>query len=287
MFIVSRLKQPIKMLRWRARRALAARRWGKEKLTQMPIVIGNAMPKSGSHLLIQVLLGLTRIGPFVDPGLPPLTRSSSNRNLPDAAVLANLHRLAPGDIAYAYLHAREPYLSELNRAVVAAFFLYRDPRDLIISHIFYATELHPKHGMHAFYKQKLNNMEERINAAIEGVQLPEAQLSSIRAKYERYLAWLEQANVLPLRFEDLILRRSSTLNTILDHLAGHGYEAQLPRDEAILALEVAISPAASGTFRRGQPGEWQEHFTAGNKRAFKTATGDLLQKLGYEKNTKW
>jgi hypothetical protein len=286
MSVSAQIKQPVKMLRWRARRARAARTWGAAELAHMPIVIGNAMPKSGSHLLIQVLQGLTKIGPFVDPGLPPLTRSAGNRNLSDESVLANLHNLQAGDIAYAYLHAREPYLSELSRPNVAAFFIYRDPRDVIVSQIFYALEMHKGHGMHRYYTE-LKTMEERINAAINGVQTATAQLSPIRAKYEHYLGWLSQINALSLRFEDLILERQPALNRVLDHLAARGFSAQPPRPQALAALEMAIAPRASGTFRKGQPGEWKQHFTEANKQTFKAAGGDLLQTLGYEKDAKW
>jgi len=287
MSVSAQIKQPFKMLRWRARRARAARSWGAAELARMPIVIGNAMPKSGSHLLIQVLLGLTKIGPFVDPGLPPLTRSANNSNLPEESVLAKLHNLRSGDIAYAYLHAREPYLNELSRPNVAAFFIYRDPRDVIVSQIFYALEMHKGHGMHRYYAEELKTMEERINAAINGVQTATAQLSPVRAKYEHYLGWLKQGRVLSLRFEDLILERVPALNQILDHLATCGFSLQPPRPQAIAALEAAIAPRASGTFRKGQPGEWKQHFTEQNKQSFKASTGDLLQILGYEKDAKW
>lgn len=287
MQVVSQVKQPVKMLRWRLRRLQAARKWGGEELQQAPVVIGNAMPKSGSHLLIQVLLGLTRIGPFVDPGLPPLTRSTSNRNLPEGQVMSKILGLRPGDVAYGYLHARQPYLAELSRPGVAAFFLYRDPRDVIISQIFYATHMHKQHGMHSYYTQKLSTLEERINAAIQGVQEPGAQLSSIRAKYEKYLGWIDQPAVLSLRFEELILEREAALGRILDHLAKRGFRAKLDRQRAIASLASSIAPHASGTFRRGQPGEWRQHFTDANKRAFKASSGDLLQRLGYESSHQW
>lgn len=287
MALIAEFKQSIKKLRWQLRRWQTARRWGREVLERMPIVIGNAMPKSGSHLLIQVLLGLTQIGPFVDPGIPPISRSAGNRNLPAQAVVANLHRLQPGDIAYSYLHAREPYISELTRAGVAAFFIYRDPRDVIVSHVFYATQLHTEHGMYRYYTEKLSSMEQRIDAAIRGVKEPGAQLSPILTKYRNYLDWLDQASVMSLRFEDLVLDRRSSLGRILDHLSARGFQPQLPRDDAIGSLESVIAPHASGTFRRGQPGEWREHFTDENKRVFKSATGDLLQRLGYEAGSAW
>ncbi len=285
--LLAEVKQPFKLLRWRLRRAQTARRWGAAQLERMPVVIGNALPKSGSHLLIQVLLGLTRIGPFVDPGMPPLNRSAGNRNVPETKILSNLGRLRPGDIAYCYLHARQPFLAELTHLGRAAFFIYRDPRDVIVSQVFYATDLHPGHGMHDYYANKLSTMEDRLNAAIQGVQAPGAQLSSIRAKYERYIGWLDQPDVLCLRFEDLMLDRAAALRRILDHLAARGFQPQPPRPQAIVALAAAIVPGASGTFRRGQPGEWRQHFTAENTRNFKAATGDLLQRLGYEKDSQW
>jgi hypothetical protein len=287
MSVKKQIKIPLKSLRWRARRAAAARRWGAAALQRMPVVIGNSMPKSGSHLLIQVLTGLTEIGPFVDPGLPPLSRSVSNRNLPEDKVVAALRRMHPGDIGYAYLHAREPYITELSREGVASFFIHRDPRDVLVSHVFYATDMHTGHGMHKHYTQQLSTMEQRINAAIQGVDTPDAQLSPIRAKYEHYLGWLEQPQVLPLRFEDLILDRRPAIGRILDHLAARGFEPQPPREEAIDTLAGAIAPKASGTFRKGQPGEWREHFTPENIQLFKVATGDLLLRLGYETTASW
>lgn len=283
---LNQIKQTLKMLRWRWRRAQAVRSWGSEALARAPVVVGNAMPKSGSHLLVQALRGLTRIGPFVDPGLPPLTRSADNQNLPEEEVLANLGGLQSGDIAYAYLHARPAYIEALTRPGVAAFFIYRDPRDVIISQVFYATEMHPGHGMHAYY-QKLGGLEERINAAIRGVDEPDAALSPIRTKYKRYLGWLEQAPVCAMRFEDLILAREEAVGRILDHLDTRGFIPDLERRVAIERVAAAIQPRASGTFRKGQPGEWRQHFTGRNMENFKEATGDLLQRLGYERDGDW
>ena len=280
------IKQPIKHLRWRRRRSAVARRYGSDNLAQMPIVIGNAMPKSGSHLLSQILLGLTEIGPFVDPGMPPLTRSEANRNLPEPAVLKRIAALQSGDIAYAYLHARQPFLSELTRKEVSAFFLYRDPRDMLVSHVFYATDLYPGHGMHAYYN-RLSSMEQRLNAAIEGVTEKGFELSPIREKYDHYLGWLDQPELLSLRFEELVQNRNSALGSILDHLAKSGFSPQSSRKKAVASLSASIAPRKSGTFRRGQAGEWREHFTAQNIARFKATTGDLLQRLGYEAGTKW
>ncbi|MGD9093600.1 MAG: hypothetical protein PVF74_12190, partial [Anaerolineales bacterium] len=135
------LKHYLKIGRWRARRGLVALRWGGERSNSVPVVLGNAMPKSGSHLIIQVLQGLTRIGPFVNPGFPPVNRAEDNSILGKDAILANIRRMRPGDIGYAYVEAREPFTSVLSQPERATVFVYRDPRDMIVSHVFYATDM--------------------------------------------------------------------------------------------------------------------------------------------------
>ena len=282
-----KLKEQLKILRWQGRRAAVAMRWGGKALQAAPAVLGNAMPKSGSHLIIQVLQGLTRIGPFVNPGFPPVNRSEDNSKQPDSFVLSSIERMRPGDIAYGYVHAREPFISALCRPGRATIFVYRDPRDMVVSHVFYATQMHAGHGMHRYYNETLKTMEERIHAAIQGVEEPGSELSPVRKKYANYLGWLEQPQVLCLRFEDLILQRQQALGRILDYLAQRGFTPQVERPQAIAALAQAIAPKKSGTFRKGKPGNWEEHFSEANKAFFKETTGDLLVQLGYEANNEW
>jgi hypothetical protein len=280
-------KHGLKVVRWQARRAATALRWGPGAAHQTPAVVGNAMPKSGSHLIIQVLQGLTRLGPFVNPGFPPLNRTEDNRKLDDTAILANIRRLRSGDIAYGYLQASEPYVAALTALGLASVFVYRDPRDMIISHIFYATEIHEEHWMHEYYTQTLHTMEERIDAAIRGVEEPGAELTPIRERYARYQGWLAQPAVLCLRFEDLILDQAAAFGRLLDYLAGRHFTPKAPRPQAIAVLQEAVAPRRSGTFRKAKPGNWREHFTEANKTLFKQQAGDLLIELGYETSEDW
>jgi len=282
-----RVKHTLKLARWQFRRSKTALRWGAGALKKSPAVLGNAMPKSGSHLIIQVLQGLGRIGPFVNPGFPPVNRAEDNSVLPDSAVLANIEHMAPGDIAYGYVQAHKPFTIALTQPGRATVFVYRDPRDMIVSQVFYATEINPSHGMHRYYTQVLKNTEERINAAIQGVTEPGSELSGVRARYENYLGWLNLPQVLCLRFEDLILERDVALGNLLDYLEARGFTPEVSRTQAIDVLKQAILPKKSGTFRKATPGNWQEHFTETNKSAFKAVAGDLLLRLGYEESERW
>jgi len=281
------IKSSLKLIRWQARLMQAAIRWGAGELQRMPVVIGNSMPKSGSHLIIQILEGLPKIGPFVNPGMPPLNRDEENIIQTREVILRNIQRLRPGDFTYCYLKAVEPFTDALTQTGFASIFVYRDPRDMIISHVFYATQMHQGHNMHRYYTETLTTMEQRINAAIRGVEDEASPLSGIVLKYSRYMGWLEQSSVLSLRFEELILEKDKAIGRILDHLGRSGFTPQLPRNDAIQILKQSIEPKRSGTFRKGQPGNWREHFTEANKAFFKEQTSDLLQRLGYEKDQDW
>jgi len=285
----------LKQIRWRARRLRGATHYGIDKLRNAPIVFGNAMPKSGSHLLTQILEGLTHLGPFVDPGFPPVNRSEGNWTLSSEQVIKNIQDMRPGDIRYGYIHSVEPYLSLLTQPNRATIFVYRDPRDMLVSHVFYATDMYAGHGMHEYYTQRLGTMAARLNAAIAGVTEPGFELSSVKQRYDSYLGWLTHPAVLCLKFEDLILDREIALGKIIDYIStfnpstGSRQALQLStnRETAISILAENIAPRKSGTFRKGQPGNWREHFTEANKALFKEVAGDLLVRLEYEENDAW
>ena len=130
-------------------------------------------------------------------------------------------------------------------------------------------------------------MEERINAAIEGVTESGYELASVKKRYDSYRGWLAQPEVLCLKFEDLILDREPTLDRLLDYLETRGFSPIKPRTEAIDSLKNAIAPRKSGTFRKGVPGNWREYFTDSNKAMFNQVAGDLLIDLGYEQDRNW
>lgn len=279
-----RIKRQLKLIRVELRRRAAARRWGKEALENAPAVFGNSLPKAGSHLLIQVLLGLTEIGPFVDPGFPPVNRFEDNTNLDFPDRIKEINRMRSGDVRYGYAAYIEPFISAITGPGRASVYIYRDPRDQLVSHVFYAKDIHTGHGMHEYYNNVLNSMEERLNVAIEGCDLPGLGLPSIWERYYDHLGWLERDDVLSLKFEDLILNKEMAIGELLDYIEGFGVEFAVSRPQAIEILSQSIKPKKSGTFRKGQPGNWKEHFTEDNKRRFKAVAGNLLTRLGYEEN---
>jgi hypothetical protein len=277
-----------------ARHARALLAWKRVSFRGLPVIFGNAIPKSGSKLLQQLLRGFGAIGPFVEIGGGPIRMiTMQGRQRSQAEILADLGSLRPGDIALGYLRAMPEHLSFFTQAQQSAsptwahYFIYRDPRDLLVSQVHYATEIYEDHALHEYYN-RLSNMDERLKAVIQGIYEDEkANRPGIADQYARFTAWLNFPAVMPVRFEDLIQNRSQTISAMLDHLETTGYKIPLDRPIAIEKVMKAIDPKRSPTFRKGVVGDWRTHFTEEHKRLFKETAGDLLIQLGYEQNNDW
>ena len=270
------------------RHARALLAWKRLSLNGLPVIFGNAIPKSGSKLLQQLLRGFSAVGPFVEIGGGPIRMiTMDGRQRSEDEILGDLGSLRPGDIALGYLRATPEHVAFFSQVQWAHYFILRDPRDLLVSQVFYATEIYEGHALHEFYN-RLPNMDERLKAVIRGIHEDEkANRPGIAEQYARFVAWLQFPGVMPVRFEDLITDRPRTISAMLDHLENTGYPIPLDRQAAVERIMLAIDPKRSSTFRKGVVGDWRNHFTEEHKRLFKDTADDLLIQLGYEQNNDW
>jgi len=267
--------------------AQAVWRWKRLSFKYVPPIFGNSKPKSGSHLLLQILNGFTRVMPYKYVEAEPVRTimETGGRRSVDA-VAADLRRVPDGVIGWGYVEASPENVSVLCQPGRVNYFTYRDPRDLLVSQVFFATEMHAGHGMHEFYKS-LSDFGERLKVAITGIDRDGLKMVSVRERYQGVFEWLEQPGVMCVRFEDLINDRDATLLAMLDEVEKTGYRIPTPRERALEILVAAIQPKKSHTFRSGRTGNWKEFFTEEHKKIFKEFAGDLLVKLGYERNNSW
>ncbi len=283
--------QPVRALRRAirpaAKTAQAMLRWRRVSFEEAPPVFGNSKPKSGSHLLLQVLAGFTQIMPYayVDDD-PVRTITKDGRRKAKEEILADLGHIPKGIIGWGYVEASAENVRFLCKPERVNYFIYRDPRDMLVSQVYFATDMYEEHGMHAYYKS-LPDFGARLKAAITGVDQDGVYMVSVKQRYEGVFQWLEQPHVLCIRFEDLINERERTLNAMLDQVEKAGYRIPTERGKAIRILCEAIQPKKSRTFRSGKTGGWKEQFTEEHKQLFKEVAGDLLVRLGYEKDDDW
>jgi hypothetical protein len=266
----------------------AIKTWKKFSFSDVPPIFANTMPKSGSHLTLQILQGLTHAAPFrhlIPYPFRMITKEGRERSHEE--ILRDLNRLRPGIIGWGYLRAYPEFIRFFKaNPPIKMFFVTRDPRDRLISSIFYAVDIYKNHAQHAFYSSL--PMDERIKVGIKGRSKPGLEhLPNVREHYDRFLGWLKCENVLTLHFEELIQDVDAALITLLDYLESDGYQIPTSRADTLSIIKSAIQPENSPTFRTGKTGNWKNYFTDEHKRLFKEIAGDLLIVLGYEQNDDW
>lgn len=282
------------------RAALRGTLYQTEKLTQRlrfaslsapeagwPILLGISFPKSGTHLLDQILTGFAGFAPFaqrVHSFYAEYEGESGQKRTPEQAA-AWLDSLRPLDTASAHLFARPEAVTRVTSGKFVPYFIFRDPRDVVVSHVFYVTEMEPAHVHHQHYN-RLKTFGERLRTSILGIPDSEVEFPNIAERFAPYLGWLNCSAVLTVRFEELVNERAATLNLIIDHFLAR-VPLAVPRQKIFDALESSINPAKSPTYRSGKTGEWKNHFTDDDKKIFKDVAGDLLVRLGYEVDNDW
>src|SRR5512147_2136091 len=233
-----------------------------EKLTQrfrfrsqpngLPILLGISFPKSGTHLLDQILLGFSKVAPYakrLHSFYAEYEGESGVKRAPEQA-LAWLDALHPRDVASAHLFARAEAVARVCSPNFIPYFIFRDPRDVVVSHVFYVTDMEAHHVHHEYY-QSLPDFNARLNVSILGRPAADIEFPNIADRFAPYLDWLNHPEVLTIHFEDLINGRAATLTRIMDHFLAR-VPLQTTRRLILDSLESSINPSRSPTFRSGK-----------------------------------
>jgi hypothetical protein len=272
-----------------AEKRLQALRYGSLPAPQdgWPILLGISFPKSGTHLLDQVLLGFSRVAPFALRlhSFYAEYEGESGEKRSEMQALQWLNALRPRDVASAHLFSRPEVLRRVVTREFLAYFIYRDPRDVAVSHAFYVSDIASQHVHHDYYAS-LPDFPTRLTVSILGRPDAGIEFPNIAERFGPDGGWLERPEVMKIHFEDLVSDQNSTLRAIAHHLTRR---VPLPASEARIvgALEASIDPGRSPTFRSGKTGEWRRYFTPQHCRLFKSVAGDLLIRLGYETSNNW
>ena len=255
-----------------------------EAFLRTPPIIANSVPKSGTHLLTQVLGALADrdYGTFWTsvPSLP-------YRELPRASMLRAVSRTVPGELVSAHLFFDPEFDEVLQSQNAVHVFIYRDPRDIVVSEAHYLTNVNTWHGLHRAFRA-LDSDEERISLAIMGNGVGQRyDYPDVGTRVRRYLGWLQRPGVLAIRFEDLVGEARTA--TVQDIVRRYAERARGPSNERELLTRAltAIDPKRSFTFREGRAEGWRGVLTDAQKDQLKAVAGSTLIDLGYESDTSW
>ncbi|HBL10853.1 MAG TPA: hypothetical protein DD379_05505 [Cyanobacteria bacterium UBA11162] len=241
-----------------------------------PKVIANSMPKGGTHLLTRILSLLPLLIPRWHYHIV-----SANLKLPE-----ELPNIRKGQYISTHLYWSQELINALNTTEIRTLFIIRDLRDVVVSRAYYLTHMLRGHPLDSY----LNSLSdsEQLMAAIVGVE-GYGIMQSIGNWARGYMPWLDEQTCLTIRFEDLIgssgggsdEKQIETVRAILFHL-----NIQLSENQIQEIANKAFFNKVN-TFRKGQIGDWENHFTEEHKQTFKEIAGEALIKLGYTNGYEW
>jgi hypothetical protein len=270
-----------------APRRLARAKSRPDDYRRTPPVLANSFPKSGTHLLDQIVAGLpgrANYGAF----LSSMTSSFQMRRRTPENACQFIARCVPGEIVRGHLFHDQQSAAALEEFNFAHYFIYRDPRDVVVSASHYLRHMNRWHRLSKRFRS-LASDEDGVLLSIEGLPDDESRelLPSIAERFRWYEGWLDSPNVMPLRFEDLTDDgRDAKLVEAIDFYAARSVQP-VDRAATLRAVLEAIDPHKSHTFRAGKQGGWRKAFTPQVTAAFKRVAGDLLIRLGYERDHSW
>ncbi|WP_088103462.1 sulfotransferase domain-containing protein [Halalkalibacter urbisdiaboli] len=248
----------------------------KTQPNSMPKILVNSVPKSGTHLLIQILLGIQ--------GMKIAPSWVYEQNLDE------LIKFDSGTVTPAHLPYSKEVADRLNNLGIRTIFISRDLRDIAVSLYHFALENRfGKHPLHPILT-KFQTDEERLMVVIKGYSSNGIKWPNILEFTQSRYGWLGASNVLCVTFEELMKNeqsREQALLKIVNYLWNDLKILRMSKDEIMEVMFNSIKPKESGTFRKGKIGSWKNEFSKQHKEAFKAIAGDFLIQLGYEENHNW
>jgi hypothetical protein len=290
------LEQGLHSRRGLVRKGCALALRGPKKLAQVraqagdfaatPPVLANSLPKSGTHLLDQVVAALPKrrnYGSF----LASLTSSFLYRRRSEPKTLALIAEFVPGEIIRGHLWHTPAVAEALNERSVVHYLIFRDPRDVVVSETHYLRG-HRWHKLHPFFRD-LNSLEDAIALCICGLDDPASGVDypHVGERLAKFDGWIDNPNVCLVRFEDLISSQRDEILLRMIRFYSDRSETPLDANEILRRMNANIAPNKSHTFRSGKSGEWRKSFTAAHRELFKSVAQDQLVRLGYEVDAKW
>lgn len=253
-------------------------KYGKRYVNNILFIAG--MPKSGTTWLEKMLSSYPG---YTEVLIPSASRAENKLRqghiyeLPSgvfdpfkkALVLMKMH-----------CHGSKGNVGKLSESGVPYVVLYRDLRDVAVSHYFYVKKT-PWHGDYL---------------AIKNLSLPEGIRYFIDNRLSEFAFWMrswrdnrDPSMSLLISYEEMLRDTRSVLRGILGLFELRIEEGML--DDIVERNSFNVLKRGelgkSGFFRTGKDGDWVNYFDEDLKRRFKEVDSRILQEFNYELNNQW
>lgn len=258
------------------------------------VILCNSYPKSGTHLLYQVLYSIPQLNQWDD--IVSVQSLSGVMNTP-SHIRWKIGSAPRESIIRSHLIYCDDILNILRESKCKIFFIYRDLRDVAVSHARWVTNEN-RIFLHQLYKNA-PSFDEQLMYSIKGIPLGTPLGSNISqpdigTDFSRWKDWINDKDTFSIRFEDLVgergggdeSKRLQLVREILDFLCINLSPEEIERKFS----SYSMNPNESHTFKkggRGSIGGWRTKYQEIHKDAFKNVAGQTLIDLGYEEDFSW
>lgn len=235
-------------------------------------ILVTSIPKSGTFLLAKLVESLTGLSAY---GTVSILKSEDANPKPGTFLLSH----AP---------AVEKNIKLIRENKFKTIVLIRDPRDVIVSMYYYFGK---RHAAKCGLDYELDRDKLIMLYITKWYTTPNPDIPTgfyLKGDYQAFLDWRKFPNVHFTTYEALVGGKGGGNDEIQKkeiHALANFLTITLADDELIMLADSLYGDTA--TFRSGRIGSWKDHFTPEHVQAFKKYAGDLLIKLGYEKDYNW
>ena len=247
---------------------------------QHPILFIAGMPKSGTTWLEKMMSSYPGYEELLIPGANFYELRTGEGHLYDLPVNAFDGLQDCLVLTKMHCHGSKQNVQVLADAKIPYVILYRDPRDVAVSHYFYVRNT-PWHGDYAVLKDC--DIHQGIEFFISK-RLPEF------AHWMR--SWRDTRapeNSVMVSYEEMLEDTAAVLRQVFELFSLEADDVRLKEivDQNSFKNLEASDQGKTSFFRKGKSGDWVNHFDENLKQQFKSVDSDLLVEFGYEQNDQW
>jgi len=249
-----------------------------------PVLFVAGLPKSGTTWMERMLASYPGYQELMIP--EAVEYEVGNRGSHDFELPANLFERLNDILAVLKLHVHGSTHNArvLRDANVPYLIMYRDLRDVAVSHVFYVQRT-PWHPEHPVYK---------------GVSVEEGLRHFGKTLLPEFGDWIrswhanrDPDNSLVVRYEDLLADTKAIFRDVVElyELSNDSETVEAIVDahrfENLSGGRTRGEDEEGSFFRKGVSGDWENHFTPSLKELFKEKAGQALIDFGYEEDLDW
>ncbi len=173
--------------------------------------------------------------------------------------------------------------------------IYRDPRDALISHLFYMRTFAGKGLKRDFFVVSKDYDQLSLDDQLTTLICGKADMSSYLSFYNDRITWAFDPLTLPIKYEDLVgshgggsdIKQREAIVNIANYLNVALSDQKLQFVVDNLYQPDAVKSEKHEQFKRATIGNWKKFFKPKHKKLFKQYFGKKLIELRYEKNNNW